>query len=89
MSNTSVDNVELQKHDIDDSLELIALKKKGKRNLRLNTTPLHIMLLPAVLLTLIYAYSPMLGVVIALKCKLVLPSIILVRLNNRLTSIFE
>ena len=67
MSNTSVDNVELQKHDIDDSLELIALKKKGKRNLRLNTTPLHIMLLPAVLLTLIYAYSPMLGIVIAFQ----------------------
>lgn len=68
MSNTSVntDNA-VRKEDVAGSLELIALKKKGKRNLRLNTAPLHIMLFPAVIMTLIYSYGPMLGVIIAFQ----------------------
>ena len=40
-------------------------RRKSRR--RQNTLPLHLMLLPAVILTLIFKYGPMFGVVIAFQ----------------------
>jgi putative aldouronate transport system permease protein len=43
------------------------LRARGKSRRRQNTLPLHLMLLPAVILTIIFKYGPMFGVVIAFQ----------------------
>lgn len=53
--------------DVQKSLVVAEKKRKRGNALRQNTLPLHIMLLPALLLVLVYNYAPMLGIAIAFQ----------------------